>query len=349
MSSRGTRRAVTLRDVANQVGVSVSAVSMALADHPRISTAAKQEIRAAASELGYVTNSAGRALRAQRSGTLALIIPDSGRHVFGHAYFMHLLVGVSAVVNSSPGASLLLSTEADERDGVSAYERVLRSGAADGAIIASAAVDDPNVARMVSAGLPVVVVGRFPHLPQAVSVGVDDVGGASAATDHLLTGHGVRRVGHITGPLGHQAGIDRLDGYRRAFAAAGLPVREQWVVEGDFSEESGGPAVARLLQADPGLDAVFVANDEMAYGAMLELRRQGRRVPEDVALVGYDDFGVARLVSPGLTTITVPAAEVGRRATTCLLALLANPELPPVHEVLPVQLTVRQSCGCPPS
>jgi DNA-binding LacI/PurR family transcriptional regulator len=337
-------RAVTLADVAAAAGVSVSAASMALADHPRIGTTTKRHIHSLAEQLGYVSNSAARSLRQQRSGTIALIVPNTGQHVFGHPYFMQLLVGVSEVLNAK-GASLLVSTNPDEMHGVVAYERVLRSRAADGAIVASAAVDDVNVLRLVDSGLPVVLVGHYPAITDSVSVGVEDVEGARLATEHLRKVHGLTDLAHISGPVNHQTSIDRLAGFRSA-----LPANRRVkapVAVGTFDEESGRRATAEILATRPGVQGIFAANDEMAFGALVELKSRGLRVPEDVALVGYDDFGVSRLTSPAITTVSVPAAQVGRRATTRLLDLIDG-AAQHGQETLPVSLTVRESCGCPP-
>jgi DNA-binding LacI/PurR family transcriptional regulator len=338
-----SRSPVTLRDVAAAVGISPSAASMALADHPRISQATKAAVQAAAANLGYVANSAGRALRAGRSTSIAVVVPNTGQHVFGHPYFMYLLVGITAVANERD-AVLMVSTNPDETHGVAAYERVLRSQAASGAIIASASVNDPNVNRMVDASMPVVLIGRFPHLPQAVSVGVDDVAGAAVITRHLVADHGLRRIGHISGPLDHQTAIDRYEGFRTALADADNGATHALAI-GDFSEQSGRAAARQLLDSMPDIEAIFAANDEMAYGALLELRARGRRVPDDVALAGYDDFGVSRLVTPGLTTVHVPAEDVGRRAAELLFDLVDENVPSPSYTVLPVELIVRDSCG----
>jgi DNA-binding LacI/PurR family transcriptional regulator len=333
-----------LADVAAAAGVSVSAVSMALADHPRIGARTKEQIHTLAEQLGYVSNSAARSLRSQRSGTIALIVPNTGQHVFGHPYFMQLLVGVSEVLNAR-GASLLVSTNPDERHGLVAYERVLRSKAGDGAIVASAAVDDVNVLRLVDSGLPVVLVGHYPAIADAVSVAVTDVDGARAVTEHLRVVHGLKDIAHISGPMNHQTSIDRLAGFK---AGLGRVAGKALVVAGDFGEGSGRQATKELLDRRPGLQAIFAANDEMAYGALLELRSRDLRVPTDIALVGYDDFGVSRLTTPALTTVSVPASDVGRRAATRLLDLIEG-IAQHGQETLPVTLTVRESCGCPPS
>jgi DNA-binding LacI/PurR family transcriptional regulator len=337
------RSTVTLKDVAAAVGISQSAVSMALADHSRISQATKDAVRSAAAELGYVPNSAGRALRAGRSTSIAVVVPNTGQHVFGHPYFMHLLVGVTAEANARDVA-LMISTNPDETHGVAAYERVLRSQAASGAIVASASITDPNVNRMIDAALPVVLIGRFPHLPQAVSVGVDDIAGATAITRHLVEEHGLTRIAHISGPLNHQTAVDRYEGFSTALAESGRPCTHTLAV-GDFSEESGRTAARQVLDSMADVQAIFAANDEMAYGALLEIRDRGLRVPEDIALAGYDDFGVSRLTTPGITTVRMPAEDLGRRAAALLFELVHGTTPDPLHTVLPFEIVIRESCG----
>jgi len=238
----------------------------------------------------------------------------------------------------------MISTNPDETHGVAAYERVLRSQAASGVIVASAFITDPNVNRMIDAALPVVLIGRFPHLPQAVSVGVDDIAGAAAITRHLLEEHGLTRIAHISGPLNHQTALDRYEGFSTALAEAGRPCAQTLAV-GDFSEESGRAAARQVLDSMADVQAVFAANDEMAYGALLEMRARGLRVPEDVALAGYDDFGVSRLTTPGITTVHTPAADLGSHAAALLFDLVDGTTPDPPHTVLPFDIVIRESCG----
>ncbi|MFT4285048.1 MAG: LacI family DNA-binding transcriptional regulator [Protaetiibacter sp.] len=334
-------RAVTLREVAEAAGLSVSAVSMALQDHPRIGAEAKERVRRIAQELGYVANSAGRALRARRADAIAVIVPNTGHHVFGHSYFMHVLTGVNDVAIERD-AQLVISTNPDDAHGAAAYERVMRSGSVDGAIVTSASVSDPGIARLVASGLPVVLLGRFPHLPDAVSVGVDDRAAERIATRHLIEAHGRRELIHLSGPLDHQTAIDRRDGFLDAVHAAGISGR---VLEGDFSEESGR-RLARAV-ADTRFDGLVVANDEMAFGAMTELRDAGRRIPDDLAIVGFDDFGLSRVTNPSITTIHVPAESMARLAAEQLFDLVSGAGIAEErHTVLPVELVPRASCGC---
>ncbi|MEO6943960.1 MAG: LacI family DNA-binding transcriptional regulator [Lacisediminihabitans sp.] len=343
MRSSSRKASVTLKDVAARVGVTSASVSMALADSPRISEKTKEAVRAAALELGYVPSSAGRALRNQRSEAVAVIVPNTSQHVFGHSYFMHVLTGVSAAANARD-MQVVLSTTAEEAGDVAAYERVVRSRSADGAIVTSAAVTDTSLEALVASGLPVVLIGNFPYLPSAITVGIDDVDASRQITEHLLVVHGVKRVLYVTGPLDHQTGIDRRIGFEDAIKGrSGVTAQ---VIEGDFSEDAGRRAVETMLNADAHFEGIIFANDDMAFGGMQALRSAGLRVPEDVALVGFDDFGLARLTNPGITTVHVPAEDLARLATEQLLRIIDNVPLEPARQQLPVSITVRESCGC---
>ncbi|HEY0259849.1 MAG TPA: LacI family DNA-binding transcriptional regulator [Lacisediminihabitans sp.] len=335
---------VKLRDVAEQVGITAAAASMALADSPRISAKTKTAVRAAAARLGYVPSSAGRALRSQRAGAIALIVPNTTQHVFGHSYFMHVLTGVSSVANERD-TQVLVSTNPDEAHGLAAYERVMRSKSADGAIVTSAAVTDLNIERLSQSGLPLVLIGNFPYLPTSVSVGIDDVAASRSITEHLIQAHGRTRLLHVTGPMDHQTAIDRREGFLAAVAAHGL-LGSSRIVEGDFSEQAGTDAVLGLGPELREIDGIVFANDDMAFGGLQVLKSRGIAVPQDVSIVGFDDFGLSRLTTPGITTVHVPADDMARVATERLFDLIDGIDPGPSHHELAVRLVLRESCGC---
>lgn len=344
---RKARMSVTLKDVAERVGVTSAAASMALSDHSRISAKTKDAVRKAAADLGYVPSSVGRALRSQRAGAIALIVPDTSQHVFGHSYFMHLLTGISAAANAHD-VQVVLSTTSDsgEAGEIVAYERVMRSRSADGAIVTSAAVTDAGLGVLVATGLPVVLIGNFPYLADAVTVWIDDVAASREITNHLLNIHGRSRLVHVTGPLDHQTGIDRRRGFLSALEDQGVETAAI-IIDGDFSEESGRRAVKQLLDENVEFDGIVFANDDMAFGGLAELKGHGIRVPEDVSMVGFDDFGLSRVTTPGITTMHAPAEEMARIATELLFELIDGTAIGPSQRELPVTLTLRQSCGCP--
>jgi DNA-binding LacI/PurR family transcriptional regulator len=342
--SSHSRPSVTLKDVAELVGVTPSAASMALLGSPRISARTKTAVREAAASLGYVASSAGRALRNQRAGTVALIVPNTSQHVFGHSYFMRVLTGVSSAANAHD-TQVLVSTNADTAHGLAAYERVVRSKSADGAILTSAAVTDFNVEKLAASGLPVVLIGNFPSLETTVSVGVDDIAASRFITEHLLVEHGRSRLVHVTGPLDHQTGLDRRAGFIEAMADAGAGSAAR-VVEGDFGEESGASAIEQLLAEGFDFDGIVFANDDMAFGGLQAMRRHDIRVPHDVAVVGFDDFGLSAATSPGISTMHVPAEEMAEIATERLFQLIDGESPGASHLELDVTFVPRASCGC---
>lgn len=342
--SQRRRPSVTLKDVAQLVGVTPSAASMALLGSPRISVKTKTAVREAAETLGYVPSSAGRALRNQRAGAVALIVPNTSQHVFGHSYFMRVLTGVSSSANAHD-TQVLVSTSSDAANGLAAYERVVRSRSADGAILTSAAITDFNVEKLVASGLPVVMIGNFPYLDTAISVGVDDIAASRFITRHLLMEHGRSRLVHVTGPLDHQTGLDRRAGFLEAMAGV-VPGSDALVIEGDFGEESGAAAVEQLVAEFLDCDGIVFANDDMAFGGLQAMKRHGIRVPEDIAVVGFDDFGLSGATSPGISTMHVPAEEMAELATERLFHLIDGEIAGPSHRELDVTFIPRASCGC---
>lgn len=338
-------RPATIKDVARLAGVSAGLVSMALSDHPAVATATKIAIRQAAERLDYVPNSVGRALRARRLGAIAVVIPHSSHHVFSHPYFVEVLEGVTEVA-SAHDLTVVLSTSREDQDEEAAYVKLLRSRRADGVIVAAAAIADQNVARLAASGYPVVVLGRDPQDPAVVSVVTDDRQGSVYATTHLLATHYARRLAHIAGPLGHRSAVDKLAGYRAALEAHGSQYDERLVAESDYTEQGGAAACDRLLATGIPFDGLVAANDQMAFGALQSLRRHGREVPRDLAVVGFDDIPLARLMQPPLTTVHQPMTEIGRRATERLIALLEGQSPEPRQIEIPTTLVIRRSCGC---
>lgn len=341
---KASGKRVTLKDVAAQVGVTPAAVSMALLDNGRISSGTRTRIKDAARELGYVGSSSARALRNQKTNTIALIVPLTATHVFGHAYFTHVLQGVVEAANRR-NVQVLLATDPDEDDGLAAYERVLQSHMVDGAIVTSAAIDDPTVQRLAQGGVPVVLIGNFPYLEDAVTVGIDDRSASALVTEHLLTVHRRTRLLHVSGPLDHQTGLDRKLGFLDAVSEAGIA--DQAVIwEGDLSEAGGARAVQELSSVIDEFDGIVLANDDMAYGAMTELAAHGLDVPGRVSVVGFDDFGLARVVTPGITTVRVPVEQMARSACDRLLDVIDG-KAGWTRQDHDVSLVTRRSCGCP--
>jgi len=336
---------VSLADVARLAGVSKTSASMALSDSGRVASETRARVRKAAAELGYVPHFAASALRTQRVDTVAVVLPHVAQHVFSHPVFIDLLEGVSTAANELD-LSVVLSTARSSEDESSAYSRITRGRQASGVIVAAASVHDPNPSRIHEAGYPVVVVGRMPRASGVASVGIDDIGGAIAVTRHLIEEHGVKRIGHVSGPLDHQSAIDKRDGYIKAVADAGLTLDPRLFFEGDYEEASGHDAALAFLPHLKPDDAVFFANDQMAIGAIHEWRQAGLSIPGDVRVVSYDNHPMSRHATPSLTTVDADMVGVGAKALVQLHRLVHGASnLAPIE--FPTRLIVRESCGCP--
>lgn len=332
--------AYTLEQIAKLAGVSRSTVSRVVNDYPGVRPEVRERVWQVIREVGYQPHAAARSLATRRTQVIGLIIPQALTTLFIDPFFPHLIRSMAQACNAHH-YHLMLSLFSDRTDQDGHYRRVLRSGYLDGVIVASTMLDDPIIPSLLQDGVPFVSVGRYPH-DQVNYVDVDNINGARMATEHLLRlGH--RRVATITGPLGMMPGRDRLEGYRQALASRGVPTEESLIAEGDFSEEGGRAAMQQLLPARP--DAVFVASDMMAVGAIKAIKEAGLHIPQDVAVVSFDDLPVASIVEPALTTVRQPIGRLGATAVETLISLVNKELNGPQRIILPTQLVVRDSCG----
>jgi DNA-binding LacI/PurR family transcriptional regulator len=336
-------RRPTSADVAARAGVSRTTVSFVLNGRDgAISPATRQRVIDAASQLGYHPHAPARQLAGGSSQTIGLVLCQSPEQVAGDALLADTLRGMTAAARL---AGFRVIVEAVEPKG-GRYADLLRSGRTDGLVVSGPRVDDPELRGIVSDRFPVVLQGSLPGL-DVTSVDVDNRAGARGAVEHLISlGH--RRIGCITNaPLAYTAASERLDGYRAALREANIEPSPDWIVEAAFDAQSGHRAMARLLAAGE-FDAVFVASDVVAFGAIGALRAAGRRVPDDISIVGFDDIPLAAFLDPPLTTVRLPAYELGHAAGTALVDRIGHPG-PPRRTLLATELVVRSSTGPPRS
>ena len=328
----------TLEQVAALAGVSRATVSRVVNGSPKVSPAVRAQVERAVAKLGYVPNRAARSLVTRRADSVALVVSEPHRRFFSEPFFAGMVRGVSAALaETGVQLQLLIAHDVDDRGRL---ERHVVGGHVDGVLLASLHGDDPLPGTLERAGVSAVLVGRPAGSGPASYVDADNRGGARKAVDHLAR-RGRRRIAAITGPQDMGVGQDRMDGYLDGRAAAGLA--DDLVEAGDFTEEGGAAAMGRLLaRPGPPVDAVFAASDLMAAGALRALRAAGRRVPDDVAVVGFEDSAVARYAQPPLTTVRQPIEEMGRQAARLLLAKVAG-ETGGMHLILDVELVVRAS------
>lgn len=333
---RSAPGAVTIEEVAAAAGVSRSTVSRVVNGSTAVSPAALEAVNRAIAELNFVPNRAARSLARRQTLAIALVVPEDTTRFFGDPFFAAVVSGINARMSRSDYVLNLILANDDPRDKTTSY---LRSGAVDGAVIVSHHTSDVFIDR-IAATMPVVYGGRpVRERDNDYYVDVDNVAGGRVATQHLID-RGRRRIATITGPLTMPAGVDRLQGYREALAAAGLD--EVAVEDGVFTAAGGARAMTRMLEAGAKIDGLFVASDLMARGALTVLARAGIRVPDDVAIVGFDDSPVATAVTPPLTTVRQPSYAQGEKMASILLEILGGGR-PPHVTMLDTELIVRDS------
>ncbi|WP_343238457.1 LacI family DNA-binding transcriptional regulator [Streptomyces sp. SID13031] len=318
-------------------GVSRATVSRVVNGSPKVLPETVASVERAIGELGYVPNRAARALVTRRTDSVALVVPEPDSRVFSDPFFAGILRGISMTLAPTSSQLVLLIEPAAGDD--QRLLRYLRGGHVDGAIIVSHHGRDNVLQELAQLPLPIVFSARplGVEVPVA-SVDVDNVAGARTAVEYLLS-IGRRKLGTVAGPLDMTAGLDRLTGYQEAAAEAGIA---EAVAYGDFTTDGGEKATLRLLEEHPDLDGIFVANDLMATATLRVLSQRGKRVPEDVAVVGFDDSVVATTTTPMLTTVRQPVEKLGARLAEILLAKLAGAELTS-PEIFATELIIRGS------
>jgi DNA-binding LacI/PurR family transcriptional regulator len=340
----------SLEDVAALAGVSRATVSRVVNGATTVDVAIAARVEQAIDELGYQPNLSARALVRRRTDTLALVASESDVRVFGDPFFGRIVRGVTLEASAAGMQLVLLMPQSPAE--LDRTERYVRSGAVDGVLLISQhEAYDPLPRALAESGVPVVIGGRpFDLSVDVLFVDNENLLGARLATRRLVE-IGRRRIGTVTGPQDMTAGIDRLEGFR---VELGEDFRPDLVVHGEFTRESGQEATARLLAATPDVDGIFAASDLMALGAIQAIREAGLRVPEDVAVVGFDDIQVSASAIPPLTTVRQHTVLQGRAMVRLLLSRtrpdLQLPHLPGVPVpteapslVLPVELVVRES------
>lgn len=338
------RQRVTARQVAERAGVSRATVSFVLNDvhGARIAPETRNRVLDAAEELDYHPDISGRRLATGQTNLIAYVERQTPRQVFSDGFWPEVLHGVHDTALSA-NYEVMFAPDAI-LEGESRCTRLLRGGYVDGAIISGPRVDDEELITLLEAGAPIVLQGSWPD-PEVLAVDVDNVSSAKKATDHLLD-LGYSQVGLILhANQVYNAAKDRLDGYKKALASRGITFEHALVAQADFTPTSGEAAMNSLLELPSPPSAVFCTSDTVAIGAMRAIRRHGLRVPEDIAIVGFDDIPLAEYFDPSLTTIRLPAYQLGQASADLLLALLEGRVPESKRRLLQSELVIRRSCG----
>jgi LacI family transcriptional regulator len=330
--------AVTIYDVAKRAGVGIGTVSRVLNNSPSVAETTRQKILVAIRELDYHPNAIAQRLSLRKTLTIAVIAP-----FFTRSAFVERLRGVEAAIAESEYDLILYNVETTaKRD--ACFADVAGSQRVDGVLIVSLPPSDGDVARFTKAGVSTVLVDA--HHPVLSTVTVDDMAGGYLATQHLI-GLGHRKIAYVSDPLESPfrftSSSHRYQGYRRALAEANIPFRPDYHQFDEHGQRQARDATRRLLDLPDPPTAIFAASDTQAIGALEALRGRGLRVPQDIAVVGYDDIEVAEYL--GLTTIRQPLFETGTKGVELLLETIDDPSERPMHVEMPIQLIVRHSCG----
>jgi DNA-binding LacI/PurR family transcriptional regulator len=331
----------TLEEVGEVAGVSRATVSRVINNSPKVSPEVRTAVERAIAKLGYSPNQAARSLVTRRTDAIALVVCEPEEQFFADPFFAAIVRGLGSITAEVDKNLVLMIMQGDaERERARRY---LRPEHVDGVVLMSLHGDDPLPRQLRAAGVQAVLIGRPVGKPALPYVDADNRGGARQAVDHLVR-LGRREIATVTGPLNMAVSVDRFDGYRDALEAARLRPLKSLVEEGDFREEGGYEATRRLLARRGTLDGLFAASDLMAAGALRALREAGRRVPHDVAVVGFDDFPIASHTVPPLTTIRQPLDRMTEAAAELLLGRVdGNGGHVPQHVICATDLVVRES------
>ena len=337
------KKRVTSQDVADLAGVSRTTVSLVLNDVEgiNISPETRQKVRDAAEKLGYVPNATAQALATRRAKAIGLVMTRSPHHIASDTFLPQILGGLLDVVKQHKLRLLIESVEAEHQDRV--YLELARAKHIDGMILLTPRINDTALKRLEEVDVSTVVMGKLTD-SNLYSVDVDNYLAAKKAVDYLLSlGH--TQIACISNaPASYSAAPERVLGYKDALMATGITPDDDLIQYADFDPQSGFVCMRTLLASGKEFTAVFVASDNVAMGVKSALREAGKRIPDDISIMGFDDIPWAQYSDPPLTTIRLPAQELANRACLLLLDLMKGSEPEERNLVLETELVVRQSC-----
>jgi LacI family transcriptional regulator len=328
----------TLEEIAEIAGVSRSTVSRVVNNNPSVKDETRKRVLDVIRDVNFQPSTAARRLAGGRSGIIGLVIPMGVARIFTDPYFPILLKSVSATCNENSSTVMLWLAEPD-------YERrliaqIINNDLLDGVIVSSMPVDDPIVDALSTSQIPFVLIGRHKKIKQISFVDIDNVNGAKKIVKHLVANEKTR-IGTITGPKNMMVSHDRLTGYKFALEEAGLKIDSELILDGNFTDQGGYLCGKQLVER--GVDAIFAASDLMALGAIRALKELGKNIPDDIAVVGFDDAPFSSTTDPPLTTVHQPTEKLGYQAVNLLTKIIENKVVHPKQIMLPVDIVIRKS------
>ena len=336
-----THRSPTIADVAQRAGVSIATVSRVLNGTTPVVPETAERIRIAIDELHYVPRTAARILASRRTNTIGLLLPE-----IGEAFFASLLRGVEAEARAAGFDLLIHTTSHLPHASTPSPRRSLAEHNTDGLLIFTQSVDAAEMARLKRIDFPLVLLFQTP--PDALDVPailLENRTGAQKLLDHLIEVHGCRRIAYLQGPTGNEDSEGRQAGYEAALKQHNLRLDPALIGIGGFNEEEASATIQDWLARRVEFDAVFAGDDDAAAGVLSTLHRAGKRIPQDIKVVGFDDSTVARFLTPPLTTVRAPIERVGREAIRQLVHLIRH-QPAELLTLMPTELVIRESCGC---
>lgn len=337
---RHQRHSATITDVASLAGVSIATVSRVINGTTRVSVAAATKVRAAITTLNFVPHSAARVLATKKTNTIGLILPE-----ISGFYFSPLLRGIEDGIRGT-GYDLLVHSAVFRQESGERPTVKLGEHNTDGLLVFAASLSNEEIARLYTLGFPMVLLHQSPPKGFEIPcVTIENKAGAFALTEHLITVHGYRKIAFLEGPVTHEDSYWREMGYREALSAHGLKHDPGLVSIGRFDAKIAQNSVTEWLNSGVEFDAIFAGDDDGATGAITAIQHAGLRVPEDIAVVGFDDIYISQYLSPPLTTIHAPIEQAGYAASQQLIRLI-HQETVNQLVLLPTELIIRRSCGC---
>ncbi len=330
----------TIHDVAALAGVSIATVSRVINGSSRVSVPVKTKVQEAIASLNFVPQTAARVLAAKKTNTIGLILPE-----ISGFYFSPLLHGIEEAISDTE-YDLLVHSSVSRQDNASPPTGKLGEHNTDGLLIYTASVSTEEISRLHSHGFPMVLLLQSPPDDLKIpSVTIENKTGAFKIVNHLIEAHGHRKIAFLAGPENEEDATWREQGYREALTSHGISINNKLISMGGFDTPTAQNSVAEWISKGVKFDAIFAADDDSAIGAINALQYTDLRVPEDIAIVGFDDVYVSQYLSPPLTTVQVPIEQAGYTAAAQLIHLLRQEAVEP-HVQLPTKLIIRRSCGC---
>ncbi len=329
----------TIADVAKKAGVSIATVSRVWNDSTPVFSETAERVKAAIKDLNYTPRPAARVLARRRTDTLGLVLPE-----ISGAFFSAMLKGIEMGVREADLGLLIESTRVPTPG--RSPQHAMGDHNTDGLIIFPDGMDEKEIRRLYGLGFPLVLMHLSP--PEGLSipmVTVENKSGAQSLVEHLISVHGRERIAYLQGPEGHPDSVWRERGYREALQIHNIKFDPNLVGKGEFSADTAQTTVRNWLKNNLNFNAIFCGDDEAASGALQALHEAGKRVPQDVAVVGFDDINYSRYLNPPLTTVRAPTEQVGLEAVRLLVNLIRNKNVEQLV-LLPTELVIRQSCGC---